>query len=184
VDVRFVGNEELKVSLDKYALDCAITYDDYEAQMSWCNAQPIFKETWSLLVPDSFEFENMEDISWNEAAKLPFAMLSPSMHERQLVDSIFRGLGFEVTPKIESESILHLMFQTQYTELCTIIPTHFTRMPGMLTGTKALLLKEPVIEKGVSLFWVKTDNVMPMPSIAEKIAKSLAETGEMQNYLY
>jgi DNA-binding transcriptional LysR family regulator len=184
VDVHFVGNEELKVSLDKYALDCAITYDDYAAEMSWCNAQPIFKETWSLLVPDSFEFENLEDISWNEAAKLPFAMLSPSMHERQLVDSIFRGLGFEVTPKIESESILHLMFQTQYTELCTIIPTHFTRMPGMLTGTKALLLKEPVIEKGVSLFWVKTDNIMPMPSIAEKIAKSLAETGEMQNYLY
>ena len=184
VDVHFVGNDELKVSLDKYALDCAITYSDHEDEMSWCNAQPIFEESLSLLVPDSFEFEKIEEISWKDASKLPFAMLRSSMHERRLIDNIFRRLDCQVIPKIESESILHLMFQTQYTELCTIIPTHFTRMPGLLDGTKALLLKEPSVEKTVSLFWVKTDNIMPMPRIAEKIAKSLAETGELQKYLY
>lgn len=184
VDVRFVGNDELKVGLDKYSLDCAITYSDYEEEMTWCNAQPIFEESWSLLVPDSYEFEKIDEITWKEASKLPFALLRGSMHERRLIDNIFRGLGCQVVPKIESESILHLMFQTQYTELCTIIPTHFKRMPGLLDGTKALLLKRPTVEKTVSLFWVRTDNIMPMPRIAEEIAKSLSETKELQRYLY
>ena len=57
--------------------------------MSWCNAQPIFEESWSLLVPDSFEFEKIEEISWKDASKLPFAMLRSSMHERRLIDNIF-----------------------------------------------------------------------------------------------
>ena len=57
VDVRFVGNEELRTGLDNYSMDCAITYMDQKKEMPWCEALPIFEETWSLLVPDSFEFE-------------------------------------------------------------------------------------------------------------------------------
>ena len=184
VDVRFAGNDELKVGLDKYSINCAITYMDHQKEMPWCNALPIFEETWSLLVPDSFEYENVSEISWEDAAKLPLALLRPSMYERQLVDNTFQQAGCEVTPRIESESILHLMFQTQYTELCTIIPSHFTRMPGLHTGTKAILLKDPVVKKSVGVFWVKTETIMPITKIAAEVGRSLAENNELQNFLY
>ena len=36
VDVRFVGNNELKTSLDNYSIDCAITYIDQSDEMPWC----------------------------------------------------------------------------------------------------------------------------------------------------
>ena len=50
------------------------------------------------------------------------------MHERRFVNQVFARVGCQPVPKVESESILHLMFQVQFTELCTIIPSHFARM--------------------------------------------------------
>ena len=76
------------------------------------------------------------------------------------------------------------MFQTQFTELCTIIPSHYTRMPGLHSGTKALLLKDPVIRKGIGLFWLKTETAIPITKITEEVGRSLAENGELQKFLY
>ena len=106
------------------------------------------------------------------------------MYERAIAEEIFAQAGKNVTPKIESESILHLMFQTQFTELCTIIPSHYTRMPGLHSGTKALLLKDPIIRKGIGLFWLKTETVIPITKIAEEVGQSLAENNELQKFLY
>ena len=184
VDVRFVGNEELQTGLDNFSIDCGITYMDQVVEMPWCESIPIFEETWSLLVPDSFEFEEIDEISWEQAGNLPLALLRPSMYERAIAEETFIKAGRKVTPKIESESILHLMFQTQFTELCTIIPSHYTRMPGLHSGTKALLLKDPVIRKGIGLFWLKTETVMPITKIAEEVGQSLAENNELQKFLY
>ncbi len=184
VDVRFVGNEELQTGLDNFSIDCGITYMEQADEMPWCNTIPIFEETWSLLVPDSFEFEEMKEISWEKAGDLPLALLRPSMYERAIADETFTKAGKKVTPKIESESILHLMFQTQFTELCTIIPSHYTRMPGLHSGTKALLLKDPVIRKGIGLFWLKTETQIPITKITEEVGRSLAENNELQKFLY
>ena len=184
VDVRFVGNEELQTGLDNFSIDCGITYMDQAAEMPWCESVPIFEETWSLLVPDSFEFEEIDEISWEQAGDLPLALLRPSMYERAIAEETFAHAGKKVIPKIESESILHLMFQTQFTELCTIIPSHYTRMPGLHSGTKALLLKDPIIRKGIGLFWLKTETVIPITKIAEEVGKSLAENNELQKFLY
>jgi DNA-binding transcriptional LysR family regulator len=184
VDVRFVGNEELQTGLDNFSIDCGITYMDQAVEMPWCESIPIFEETWSLLVPDSFEFEEINEISWEQAGDLPLALLRPSMYERAIAEETFIQAGKKVTPKIESESILHLMFQTQFTELCTIIPSHYTRMPGLHSGTKALLLNNPIIRKGIGLFWLKTETVMPITKIAEEVGQSLAENNELQKFLY
>jgi DNA-binding transcriptional LysR family regulator len=184
VDVRFVGNEELQTGLDNFSIDCGITYMEQADEMPWCNTIPIFEETWSLLVPDSFEFEEMDEISWEKAGDLPLALLRPSMYERAIADETFTKAGKKVTPKIESESILHLMFQTQFTELCTIIPSHYTRMPGLHSGTKALLLKDPVIRRGIGLFWLKTETQIPITKITEEVGRSLAENNELQRFLY
>ena len=184
VDVRFVGNEELQTGLDNFSIDCGITYMDQAVEMPWCESIPIFEETWSLLVPDSFEFEEIDEISWEQAGNLPLALLRPSMYERAIAEETFIQAGKKVTPKIESESILHLMFQTQFTELCTVIPSHYTRMPGLHSGTKALLLKDPIIRKGIGLFWLKTETVMPITKIAEEVGQSLAENNELQKFLY
>ena len=51
-------------------------------------------------------------------------------------------------------------------------------------GTKAILLKDPVVKKSVGVFWVKTETIMPITKIAAEVGRSLAENNELQNFLY
>ena len=75
------------------------------------------------------------------------------------------------------------MFQVQFTELCTIIPSHFTRMPGLQPGTKALDLVDPVVSQEVGLFWAGGEIVTPMANALVAIVKSLNKTGELRRRL-
>ena len=81
--------------------------------------------------------------------------------------------------EIESELILHLMFQVQYTELCTIIPSHFTKMPGLHAGTRALDLVDPVASQDVALFWAEGETMMPMAKALVSVIRQMKKSGEL-----
>jgi DNA-binding transcriptional LysR family regulator len=178
VEVRFVGNEGMRLGLNEFSLDVGFTYLE-ASDMGARNALPLYGERLSLLVPDRKQFRNRTTITWQEASKLPLAMLSSNLRERAFVDTIFARVGCSPEPKIESESILHLMFQVQYTELCTIIPSHFTKMPGLHAGTRALDLVDPVVSQEVALFWAQGETIMPMAKALVSIIRQMKKTGEL-----
>ena len=182
VDVKFVGHDAMKIGLDTFTLDVALFYMD--ADLGRRNVLPLYTESFSLLVPEDGRFADRTTISWAEAAILPLAMLRSSTHERWFVDQTFKAaVGFAPVPKIESESILHLMFQTQFSELCTIIPSHFARMPGLHPGTRALKLVDPVRNREVGLYWAEAKTIMPMANVMLSISKKLAKTNELRRLL-
>ncbi len=181
-DVQFIGNEAMKLGLDNFALDVAITYLN-KADLGRKNTLPIFTERLSLLVPDVPKFQNRETITWKEVAEQPLAMLRPSMHERSFLDQAFKSVGCSPVAQVESESILHLMFQVQFTELCTIIPSHFVHLPGLHRGTRALPIVDPIISQAVGLFWAEGEIVLPMTSAFVSIMRKLCESGELSKRL-
>ena len=182
VDVQFIGNEAMKLGLNNFALDVALTYLD-QADLGRKNMLPIYTEQLSLLVPDRPEFQNRDSITWKEAAELPLALLRPSMHERRFVDQVFKKAGCTPVAKVESESILHLMFQVQFTELCTIIPSHFVHAPGLHRGTRALRLVDPVVTQEVGLFWAEGEIVLPMANAFVTLVQKLNKSGEIRKRL-
>jgi len=182
VDVQFIGNEAMKLGLNNFSLDVALTYLD-KADLGRKNTLPIYIEQLSLLVPDWDEFRGRSKISWREAAQLPLAMLRPSMHERRFVDQVFKSVGCSPVAKVESESILHLMFQVQFTELCTIIPSHFVHAPGLHRGTRALALVDPVVTQEVGLFWAEGEIVLPMANAFVSIVQKLSKSGDIRRRL-
>ena len=179
VDVQFIGNEAMKLGLNNFALDVALTYLD-KADLGRKNTLPIYTERMSLLVPDAPQFKKKKTIPWREAADMPLAMLRPSMHERRFIDRVFKSVGCSPVPHVESESILHLMFQTQCTELCTIIPSHFAHMPGLFKGTRALPLIDPIVSQEVGLFWAEGEIVLPMANAFVTILKEFSKSGTLQ----
>jgi len=182
IDVQFIGDEAMRQGLAQFSLDAAITYLGQE-NLSLLDQLPIYTEKLSLLVPDTDEFRGRATISWLEAASLPLAMLRETMHERRCIDEAFDSIGCKPEPKVESESILHLMFQVQFTELCTIIPSHFTHMPGLHPGTIALDLVDPVVTQDVRLFWAEGEVMLPMARALVSIIKELNKTDELRQRL-
>lgn len=182
IDVQFIGNEAMKLGLNTFSLDVALTYLD-KADLGRKNTLPIYTEQLSLLIPDTPQFQPRKTITWKEAAQLPLAMLRPSMHERRYVDRVFASVKSAPQPHVESESILHLMFQVQFTELCTIIPSHFAHAPGLHRGTRALALVNPVVSQDVGLFWAEGEIVLPMANAFVSIVKKLNKSGELRKQL-
>ena len=182
IDVKFVGHDAMRIGLDTFTLDVAIFYMDSE-DLGRRNVLPLYTESLSLLVPDTAEFEQKTSMSWKDAALLPLALLRSSTHERWFIDKTFRSVGVYPKPVIESESILHLMFQTQFSELCTIIPSHFARMPGLHAGTKALRLIEPETRRDVGLYWAEAETVMPMASIMVSSLKAISKSSDLRRML-
>ncbi len=176
MDVQFLGNDAMKTGLNNFTLDVALTYFD-QAELGRRNTLKIYKENLSLLVPDVAEFRGRDEISWSEAAGLPLAMLREGMHERRFVDRVFEKVGAAPEAKVESESILHLMFQVQFAGLCTIIPSHFTHMPGLHRGTRALRLVDPVVSQDVCLFWAEGEIMTPMAATLVSAVKKLNKQG-------
>ena len=182
INVHFTGNEAMKVGLDNFSLDAAVTYLD-NAELGRRNMLSIFTERLCLLAPEHADFQGRTSLTWKEAAELPLALLAPTMHERRRVDKAFASAGVTADPLVQSESILHLMFQVQYTELCTIIPEHFTLMPGLHKGTKALSLTDPIVSHEVGLFWADSETMMPMAAAMVAIVAELNKTGELRAML-
>ena len=172
----------MKVGLNNFELDVALTYLD-KTDLGHKNTIPIYTEQLSLLVPDRAGIRNRSMISWKEAAQLPLAMLRPSMHERHFVDQVFAQIGCAPVARVELELILHLMFQVQFTELCTIIPSHFAVMPGLHEGTRALSLVDPVVSREVGLYWGESEVVMPMARAFVEIGRDLNKSGELRRRL-
>ncbi|WP_245479448.1 LysR family transcriptional regulator [Hansschlegelia zhihuaiae] len=176
MDVQFIGNDAMKTGLNNFSLDVALTYFD-RAELGRRNTLKIYTEELSLLVPDTPEFAGRTDISWKEAADLPLAMLRSGIHERRFVDQVFESVDRAPMPKVESESILHLMFQVQFAGLCTIIPSHFTVMPGLHKGTRALRLVDPIVSQDVCLFWAEGEIMTPMAATLVAAVKKLNKLG-------
>ena len=181
-DIQFIGIEPMKLGLSNFSLDVGITYLDHDG-LGRLKTLPIYIERLSLLVPGNEQFRDRSSITWKEAAELPLAMLSPATHERQYVDQAFAEVGCRPAPRIESESIVHLMFHAQFGELMTIIPGHFTRMPGLHPGTKALDLVDPVVSQEVGLVWTAGEPMMPMARVMVSIVEDLKRSGELEKRL-
>jgi DNA-binding transcriptional LysR family regulator len=178
-EVVFIGNESMRLGLNEFSLDVAFTYLE-DSDMGRSNSTPIYSEKLSLLVPDKEAFRGRTSITWREASELPLALLLPNLHERAFVDQIFARAGCAAPkPKVESQSLLHLMLQVQYSELCTIIPSHFTKMPGLHAGTRALDLVEPAVSHDVALFWAEGETMMPMAKALVSAIRRMKKAGEL-----
>lgn len=176
MDVQFIGSEAMKAGLNNFDLDVALTYSD-SVDLGGRNVVKIYREKMDLLVPDTAEFHGRTEITWMEASQLPLAMLRPELHERRFIDDIFTSVGQKPQAMVESESILHLMFQVQFADLCTIIPSHFSHMPGLHPGTRALSLIEPVASQDVCLYWAEGEIMMPMAKALVTVIKKLIKLG-------
>lgn len=174
IDIRFIGNESMRLGLNEFSLDAAFTYME-ASDMGRRNTLPVYSEKLSLLVPDVDQFRGRTSITWKEAADLPLAMLRSKLHERKFVDSIFSKIEAMPSPRVVSESILHLMFQVQHGGLCTIIPSHFATPPG----TRALGLTNPVASQDVALFWPEGESMLPIVKALVSVIKQMSKSGEL-----
>ncbi len=179
IDVQFLGFDQMIQGLKNFELDVGITYLDQRQPLDGYETLPLYEKTLSLLLPDNDWLGDVETTTWSEAAQLPLCLLSPFMHERQIMDEAFGKAGCSPRPQLESNSILQLAFHVMSGDVATVVPQHFSRTNNGFHGTREILLKSPVVSQQIGLVWAKGSPTQPMAKATVVLMEEAAKSGRL-----
>ena len=155
--VRSLASQEIETGLDTLALDIGLGYSERlsAALSSRLQIWPQYVEHYHLLqqVGESRAGAGLQfgpPLAWAEAASLPLALLSPEMHNRVILDEVFRGLALAVTPAFETNSVLALLVAVQSGALAAVLPGALVATLGGTPGVLARPLAAPVLRTPIA----------------------------------
>ena len=174
--VRSLSSSELEAGIENLALDLALGYTDRIAPRSTrLRAVPQYVEQYFLLRRAQGEaaLRFGPHMRWADAASLAHCMLTPEMHNRSIVDAAFRQAGAEVSPAIETNSIMTLVLSVLDGDVCAVLPGALVAVTRSYGGLEALPLREPEIHTPIG-FMIAT---AAPPTRALEAALTLAQDG-------
>lgn len=144
--LRSLASQDIETGLETLAIDIGLGYTDRlgslqrERLCTW----PQYVEHYHLVQrgePGRSGLAFGLPVHWAQAAALPLALLTPDMHNRTLLDEVFRGVGLAVTPALETNSVLALLVAVQGGSLAAVLPG---ALVGTLAGQGASLVARPL----------------------------------------
>jgi DNA-binding transcriptional LysR family regulator len=155
--VRSLASQDIETGLDTLALDIGLGYSERLSAPLRRRLQvwPQYVEHYHLLQrrDDAHNGAGLQfgaPLAWSEAAALPLALLSPDMHNRVILDEVFRGLGLAVTPAFETNSVLALLVAVQSGPLAAVLPGALVATLGGTPGVLARPLVAPLLRTPIA----------------------------------
>ena len=160
ISIRSLTSIEIQNGLDDFTLEAGLTYIDNEP-LANARMLPLYREEYTLLTPTDGPFAGRETVGWAEAGKVPLCLLTPDMQNRRIIDGIFRSVGCEPQPMIETNSMINLLLHVGTSQWSSVVPSVFLRLWGAPAGTMSLKLVEPAVAHQLGI--VIADRSPPSP---------------------
>jgi DNA-binding transcriptional LysR family regulator len=146
--VRSLSSQEIETGLDTLALDLGLGYTDRleRARAGTLQGWPQYVERYHLLRRVAHGGTTLHfgvPLRWADAALHPLCMLSPEMHNRAILDRVFRDLGLDVQPVVETNSVMALLAGVQASQLVAVLPGALVATVAAQSGLEALPLVDP-----------------------------------------
>ena len=131
--LRSLSSQDLEAGLEDLTLDLAFGFVERTATNSRLDVWPQYEEHHYLveatpadgaagLGPRGPGWPASAPLPWAQAAERALCLLTPEMHHRALVDAVFRRLGCEVRPALETDSVLALAVAVRAGGLAAVLP--------------------------------------------------------------
>lgn len=179
IDIQFIGFDQMILGLTNFELDIGFTYLDQEPLARFVT-MPLYEDKLSLLLPDNNWLEGAKTATWKQAASLPLCLLSPFMHERQIMDIAFHKSGSPPRPLMESNSIFQLASHVMSGGVATIVPQNFTRANKAFRNTRELELVRPGVAQKIGMVWAKGSPIQPMAKATVRLMEEVIESNLLQ----
>ena len=152
---------EIQRGMDNFELDVGLTYLDNEP-LEHVRTAPLYREEYILLTPEKGPFAGRDTVTWTEAAEVPLCLLTPDMQNRRIVDGIFRSIGRQPRPALETNSIFNLCSSVSAGPWSSIMPKALLQVFGMPEATHALRLVEPETTRTIGMIIADRDPPSPL----------------------
>lgn len=166
-------SEELIAMLHQREIDAGITYLDNEPTGD-VDSVPLYLEQYLLLTRQDGPFGRADQVAWSELANLPLCLLTRDLQHRRIVDDALHTVGIEVTPAIETDSIVALTSYVTTGKWVSVIPRSAAKAIDKSGGLRAIPIVEPDISHTMGL--VVTRRFPIQPTIAALMKDARAQT--------
>ncbi|MDQ3273108.1 MAG: LysR family transcriptional regulator [Pseudomonadota bacterium] len=179
--VRSLSSKEIEQGLENLSLDLGLGFLDRLSQRgNRFKLLPLYAEHYFLVrrsvaaTPARTLLQFGAAVGWREAAQLPLCLLTPEMHNRSIVDSAFAGLGLQVKPVMETNSVLALALSVAAGDVCGVLPGALVDAVRAYAELEAAPLVAPEVTTPVGFFTLAAAS----PSRALQAAVLLAQDAE------
>ena len=176
-EVLSLTTDEILARLRRFELDAGIVYVE-SAQAAGLSIVPIWRERHVLLTGANGRFAGREAVSWAEAATASLCLLTPDMQNRKTIDAVFAGVGANVTPMLETNSIVSILAHVGSGHWSSIVPRSVLEQVGTPPGVIAIELVEPAVDWATGLVTLAREPQAPMVASLVAEARALAEAFE------
>ncbi len=181
--LRSLSSQDLETGLEDLTLDLAFGFVDRSAANGRLDVWLQYEEHHYLVeaapTQDSPVRPGQGEVAlasapstWAEAATRALCLLTPEMHHRALVDAVFRRLGCQVRPVIETDSVLALAVAVRTGGLAAVLPGALVATLPQEPGLTVRPLVEPELRTGIGLMVLSAGR----PSRALQAAVELARS--------
>ena len=176
-EVLSLTTDEILARLRRFELDAGIVYVE-SAQAAGLSIIPIWRERHVLLTAANGRFAGREAVSWAEAATASLCLLTPDMQNRKTIDAVFAGVGANVTPMLETNSIISILAHVGSGHWSSIVPRSVLEQVGTPPGVIAIELVEPAVDWATGLVTLAREPQAPMVASLIAEARALADAFE------
>lgn len=159
VTLRSLSSGEIESGLQDLALDLALGFSERLGTPRTSQFAHVaqFEEHYFVLrsITGGAGLRRGSCISWRDAAKLPLCLLTPEMHNRQVVERAFAEARVEVRPTMETNSVAALLYTVAMGNLCSVVPGALAAVAPAGVGLEALPLINPEVRTSVGFFFLK-----------------------------
>lgn len=172
--LRSMSSQEIEVGLENLSIDLAVGYTDR-----------VGKRTAKFRVIDQYDehyfllrrVEHLaaglqigKEISWLEASRLPLCLLTPEMHNRNIIDGAFDRAGVVVKPTIQTNSIMTLGISVVAGAVCSILPGALVSVMRGFSELEALPLVGPEVVTPIGFMITNMDRPSRILEMALELA--------------
>jgi DNA-binding transcriptional LysR family regulator len=144
-----VSTTELRRQLLNFELDAAIAHFGPEDRAR-LHVLPLYEERY-IVLGSADQLPEGDTMTWEEAAQLPLALLTPDMRIRQVIDKAFAESGVAVNSQVETDSVASLYAQVGVGAWASIVPHTWLRAMPVIGRIRAIRLAEPDTRTQISV---------------------------------
>lgn len=182
VVLRSLSSHEIETGLVDLTLDLGLGFSErVSSKTGRIESVMQYEDRHFLLqrLPGGSGFEIGPSCSWEDAAQLRLCLLAPEMHNRQIIERAFRQAGVQVTPVIETNSVLALMLCVAAGEAAGVVPGSLVASTPAGAGFTARPLIQPEVATPVGLLVLTESARSRTLQIAVDFAQSASWQGEL-----
>lgn len=134
----------------RFELDAGILYRDQQDTADLL-VTPLYHEHPVLIAAPELLGAHDETIAWADVVRLPLCLLTDGMRGRRVIDEALATQGFEVTPQLETDSVVALLAHVRTGRWASIVPQPWIQTLGVPAGVSVLRLRSPSVTALIAL---------------------------------